>query len=434
VRAEASLILVLLVLAGCLGGATPKTAAPDGLAGDPPLRLPSSDFFNRTGKPAYSGGPAQGMTPANAAQPFHTLTEIAAHVEAYADEDPGLVRVDVIGSSRQGRPLWDVVVTDRNTTGPKAKALIDGGHHGNEIAGVELALYVVDFLLENRANATVRGLLRSVELHVVPIVNPDGYAAQTRGNALGVNLNRNYDVDWGDPYGASNPVMGKLSSTTGQNVPSVIIVAENCGDAAFSEPETRAMRDLMEGLGRDFAFYLSFHTPTNGFIGNWAAGKAPYTMPPRDSAVEEAELQWVRTHTEYAAGKAQWGNFSAGLPYSASGSSADWAYLRHHVPGYTLELEFWVTSIVDPDYVERNLGPYAGLPYWMQASLPIPWHLLVNAENYVAWQLPAREVPLPPGVPPPVPSGGFDALGSLGMFQPQDEGAPEDPGRWPLAA
>jgi|GEM_PF-632100 len=424
-------LVILALLGGCLGAVGPHTKGSGDLAVDAPLRLPTTDFFNRTGKPAYSGGPAQGMTPANPAQPFHTLAEIEAHIEAYPQLHPSLARVDVIGHSRQDRPLWDIVLTNASVDGWKAKVLIDGAHHGNEIAGLELALYVADFLLDNAgANRTVDELLRTLEIHIVPLVNPDGYAAQTRGNALGVNLNRNYDVDWGDPYGASNPVMGQASAATGQNVPSVIIVAENCGAAPFSEPETQATRDLMEGLGRDFAVYLTLHTPTNGFIGNWGAGRAPFTMPSQDVAVEEAELQWVRTHTEYAAGKAQWGNFSAGLPYSASGSSADWAYLRHHAAGYTLEIEFWVTSIVDPDYVGRNLGDYAGLPYWMQASLPIPWHLLVNAHNYYAWDLPSREVPLPAGVPPPVPKGGF---GDLGMYQPEDEGAPEDPGRWPLA-
>lgn len=64
--------------------------------------------------------------------------------------------------------------------------LLDGAHHGNEYAG-------------GGSNATVRQMLRDLQIHVVPVVNPDGWVAATRYNGNGVNLNRNYDIDWGNP-------------------------------------------------------------------------------------------------------------------------------------------------------------------------------------------------------------------------------------------
>jgi hypothetical protein len=78
-------------------------------------------------------------------------------------------------------------------------------------------------------------------------------------------------------------------------------------------------------------------------------------------------------------------------------------------------VEIWVTSIVDPAFVQRSLAPYDGLQYWMLASLPIPWHMLVNAQNYLDWQLPGADVPLPEGIPPPVPEGGWESLRLKGM-------------------
>jgi zinc carboxypeptidase len=416
-----ALVLAALAIAqGCLSGVPVQSASLVGEALG--LELPVTDFFNRTGSPAYSGGLANGMTPVNPPVTFHTLDEIVAHVENYSTLNPGVADVQVIGASLDGLPIYDVVLTNESRPAPKPHLLLDGGHHGNEIAGTELVLYTLDFLLANQRNATVAHLLDTFEMHFVPLVNPDGYVRQTRGNALGVNLNRNYDIDWGNVYGASNPVMGAAAHATGQAVPSVPIAAENCGDAPFSEPEARAMRDLMARLHDDFAFYLTMHTPTNGLVAPWGAGDPPFELPANDSAVFEAELQWTRDHTEYAAGKAQWGNFSAGLPYSASGSSSDWAYMMHHAASYTLEVEIWVTSIVDPDYAQRVLAPYDGLDYWMKASLPIPWHMLVNADNYLAWELPTDDVPLPEGVPPPVPSGGFAAFGQMGMVKPGGEG------------
>ena len=398
-------LALVVAVSGCVSSLVQQSLPLSG-AGDLAAVVPGADgFFNRTGDPCYKL-PQQTC----AYTRFHSLDELYARVLSYSERRPGLVTVAQFGESRQHRPLYDVVVTNAAAPGPKLVTLIDGGHHANELEGIEEPLYVVDFLLENYGkNATVTRLVDTLEMHFVPLVNPDGYAAGTRGNALGVNLNRNYDVDWGDPYGASNPVMGQISDKTGMPVQSQAIVAENCGASAFSEPETRAMRDLMANLsaGGRLAFYFTHHTPTNGFIAPWAAGMAPFPIPPEHSAVFESELAWVRAHTEYKAGKAQWGNFSAGLPYSASGSSMDWAYKTHKVPAFTLEIAIYYTSVFSDGYLDRYyLQPYKGLDYWMRASLPISLHMLVNAQELHDWQPPVNEPPLPEGVPPAPPPAG----------------------------
>ncbi|MGQ0536571.1 MAG: M14 family metallopeptidase [Methanobacteriota archaeon] len=341
--------------------------------------------------------------------PFHTLEEIEARLFDWEARYPDLVRVDVIGRSIEDRPIWDVVVTDERVPGPKLSPLIDGGHHANELAGIEIALFTVDFLLENHAkNETVRGLLSDLEVHVVPIVNPDGYVRGQRGNALGVNLNRNYDIDWGDPAGASNPVMGQLAHATGQNVNSVPIVAENCGSAPFSEPETQAMRDLFVRLAPTGAFYLTGHTPTHALTAPWGAFNVPFAIPPEHDAVFSSVFDYVRRNTEYQAGKSGWGKTDAGLPYSSSGSSQDYFYLVAKRPAFTLEVEFWYTSVKDPDYASRQyLEPYEGLRYWMDATLPIPMFLLSNAKALAAWELPTAPAVVPESSIPPPPSHRF---------------------------
>lgn len=395
--------LVLLVTTS-LGGCVAPELTPSSLDGtadlaltDDPARVPNATWYDQE-EPSWAEE-HDGR--------WHSWEQIAERILGFEERRPDLVDVRVVGESIQGRPIYDVVVTNESAPGPKVTPLIDGGHHAAEIEGIELSLYIVDFLLENHdTNASVRAMLEDVELHIVPLVNPDGYAiGPQRGNALGVNLNRNYDVDWGNPAGASNPVMGTLAHETGEPMPSISVVAENCGDEPFSEPETQAVRDLLEELDPTLAFYLSFHTPTHALIAPWAAADAPYEMPARDRAVHETVLQWTRDHTEYEAGKAQWGNVSAGLPYSASGSSMDWAYLRHTVPSFTLEVGFYATSVTSDDYVDRAyLDDYEGLRYWMDASLPIPLYLLANAEQLAGWQDPAEDPPIPPGVPPAPPS------------------------------
>ncbi len=250
-------------------------------------------------------------------------------------------------------------------------------------------LYAVDLLLENQAtNATARQMLGELEIHVIPVVNPDGWVAATRYNGNGVNLNRNYDLDWGDPLGTSNPFMGQAGAATGQPVGGVALAAENCGASAFSEPETQALRDLMLATKDRAAFYLTGHTATHAVIAPWAAFQAPNVLPEDHDLVLESELQWIRDHTEYQAGKAQWGNFSAGLPYAASGSSMDYYYTAVGKPAFTVEVEYEVLSATDPDYPDRLLQPFDGMRYWMEASVGLPMHLLANAAALSQWQEP----------------------------------------------
>lgn len=397
-RVATWVVLVAAVSAGCvdMGGVSPH--ATEVADADAAVLRPATDWYNVSGVPestTYYGAHPD-------AQPFHSFEEVEAKIAAWNETFPHLVDVRVIGASWQGRPLWDVVLTDESIAAPKPVVLFDAGHHGNELAGIELSLYVIDFLLENAArNATVAAWLRDVEVHTVPIVNPDGYVVQSRGNALGVNLNRNYDLDWGNQLGASNSVMGTLAHATNRSMPSVAVVAENSGPHAFSEPESQAMKALVESLQDRLAAYMTYHTPTNALVAPWSAFEGPFPLPAEHDALFEHVLQWTRDNTEYRAGKAAWANFSAGLPYSASGSSQDWVYALAAAPSFTLEVEIWYTSVQSGRYAERvYVDPYQGLAYWMEASLPIPLYVLANWQAFDAWRLPDAPPPLPEGVPP----------------------------------
>lgn len=66
----------------------------------------------------------------------------------------------------------------------RRRELVVGCIHGNETAGIAVARR-----LERLAPA-------NVDLWIVPVLNPDGVAAGTRGNARGVDLNRNFPWRW----------------------------------------------------------------------------------------------------------------------------------------------------------------------------------------------------------------------------------------------
>ncbi len=128
----------------------------------------------------------------------------------------------VIGHSVQGRPI---VVVHSGAADPAVKVLVVGDIHGNETAGM----------------AVVRRLLRQgapigAELWVVPTINPDGVAANTRGNAHGVDLNRNFVYDWASLSGG-----------------------EYSGTGPLSEPEARAATRLIRRIQPDVTIW--FHQP-----------------------------------------------------------------------------------------------------------------------------------------------------------------------------
>jgi protein MpaA len=91
-------------------------------------------------------------------------------------------RTVVIGQSVRGRAITAIV---RGPDDAKRKILVVGCIHGNECAGLRVT------------SALARSTpARGVELWIVPEMNPDGTAADTRQNAHGVDLNRNFPYQW----------------------------------------------------------------------------------------------------------------------------------------------------------------------------------------------------------------------------------------------
>jgi protein MpaA len=94
-----------------------------------------------------------------------------------------LIRHEVmLGRSEQGRPIVAWETGDPNA---KRRVLVVGCIHGNEPAGIAIA------------NAVTRARIPAgTDVWVIPDLNPDGVAANTRQNARGVDLNRNFPYLW----------------------------------------------------------------------------------------------------------------------------------------------------------------------------------------------------------------------------------------------
>lgn len=113
-------------------------------------------------------------------------------------------------------------------------ALVVAGVHGDEPSGVA----VVQSLAE-RLSASPEEGPDGLRLALMPLANPDGLAAGTRVNASGVDLNRNFPTsDFG------------TGESSGQYYG---------GESAASEPETRAIIDVIETHRPEII--ISLHAP-----------------------------------------------------------------------------------------------------------------------------------------------------------------------------
>lgn len=163
-------LLVVSAFAGCLSSTTPDPADGGGEPAGETLRF------------THVRGPDEAVA---------AIEEVARH--------PG-VAARVVGESVEGRPIHLVTMGE----GPFVFWVM-GRLHGNEPSGMEAILLLMELLaapaaaLPEDAPAVLHDLRAHRELLLerltfvfVPVGNPDGAAAFQRGNAAGVDLNRDF--------------------------------------------------------------------------------------------------------------------------------------------------------------------------------------------------------------------------------------------------
>ncbi|KAA0201538.1 hypothetical protein HAZT_HAZT005431 [Hyalella azteca] len=193
-------------------------------------------------------------------------------------------------------------------------------------------MWGIDFLLNNYgSDAGATALLDAYDLYVLPVNNPDGYAytwsddrlwRKNRQNypdniCVGVDLNRNFDVDFGG--------LGTSGNSCAETYR---------GPSAVSEPETQAVQAAIDALAPQAQALISIHSYSQLWMYPYS-----YTF---DLPAEADELDRVAAigvsaltavhGTEYVYGPV------ADTIYPAAGTTVDYGYLAGITYSYTIEL------------------------------------------------------------------------------------------------
>lgn len=161
----------------------------------------------------------------------YTYNHMSADIKKLAEAYPELITYKVVGKSEYGRNLYAVSLGKG-----KATTFINGSLHAREWISTNLNMYMLEnYAKAYRQNKSIGGfnarkILNETTIWFMPMVNPDGVTLQQKGlsafpakdhaslikmnagsknfkrwkaNAKGVDLNRNFSVDW---YTVSNNV------------------------------------------------------------------------------------------------------------------------------------------------------------------------------------------------------------------------------------
>jgi murein tripeptide amidase MpaA len=108
---------------------------------------------------------------------FYRHDELARLLHGYADAYPGLVRLQSLGKSHEGRDIWLAVLTNTATGADTDKPAFwcDGNIHAAELTASTACLYWLHRLLTRYGDdAAVTQLLDTRAVYIAPRLNPDG--------------------------------------------------------------------------------------------------------------------------------------------------------------------------------------------------------------------------------------------------------------------
>lgn len=300
---------------------------------------------------------------------YHDFPEMMAEIQQAAADHPDICKMEFVGTSIEGRPIWGVKISDNvDLNEDEPGVFLVALHHAREHISPEVVLGILAKLTdEYNTELEVKSLVDQTQIWIVPMLNPDGgeYDIQggsyhswrknrrNNGGSYGVDLNRNYSKYWGGSGSSGDP-----NSETYR------------GTAAFSEPETTAVKAFFES--HDISITITYHS--YGYLVLYPNNGSYDPIPDSDDR---------QVHELLAEGMADIMGYTdqpGNELYLSAGEMCDWAYHVHGAFAFTIELPtstFYPGDELLPEVIAENkeaamfVMKYAGDPYEIIHNRPL---------------------------------------------------------------
>ncbi len=268
---------------------------------------------------------------------YHDPAEISAFLDQVEMDYPDIaMKVIVEDELFEGNTIYAMKISDNvGQDEDEPTYLMDGQIHAREVMTAEVQMDAIEHLTSNYGTDTdVTRWVDSMEIWIVPVVNPDGAAyvhtvepmwRVNRNPDCGVDLNRNFSWSYRQCWGSSDRCGDEDYHGTGPN----------------SEPETQAMDALMAAVLP--MYYINYHTYGEYIVWPGGCGR----VDDQDLFMQIGTELNNRVRTD----DGQTGHWTIGnVPdamYPAPGGADDQAYGAHGAIAFTFELN---SQSFQPDY------------------------------------------------------------------------------------
>ncbi|OBT74796.1 hypothetical protein VF21_06479 [Pseudogymnoascus sp. 05NY08] len=334
----------------------------------PLLRRQSNGIAIGTGD-RYSGGT---IAPRGVGSQTVTLTSLL-NVDEIASGLKGLASIYGISTfttpytTYNGATISNGKVGGNGTCNNAYRVYLNSSIHARERGASDgLLFFIGDLLYANKNNTAL-----STGIVFIPLSNPDGVAydqssnscwrknrnpASSGGSAssIGVDLNRNFDFIWDLTWWASS-VRSEVASTS----PSSEVFH---GTAAFSEPETKSIKWVMDTFSKSKTSTMNFlnsaYNSVRGILSDTPGTNGRYGeyTPAAENTDNIKAATRIGSAMSTTAARTYSVILAAGL-YPTSGASDDYSYSRHFadtsknlIHGYTVEFGFGNSAASCPFY------------------------------------------------------------------------------------
>ncbi|KAG9443187.1 hypothetical protein H6P81_019041 [Aristolochia fimbriata] len=327
---------------------------------------------------------------------YHSSDSLLKKVTALVGRHPDRLSMEKIRAQNKGYSAEILVVTYSHVQrqieeSSKFRILLTFGQHGRELITSEVAFRLLTIIsgdksLHNMGPNSLNAMKDKLVIKVVPMENLNGRKLVEAGdlcerrNGRGVDLNRNWSVDWGKKEEDFNPY------------------EENPRTAPFSEPETQIMRRLSKSFSPHL--WVNVHSGMEAlFMPYDHRNTTPNGLATDMMRSMLEELNHHHCHDRCLVGS------GGGSRYLAHGTSTDYMYDVVNIPlAFTFEIYgdsnasskdcFKMFNPDDADTFYRVLNDWCGAfimifesgPNWLEkiySQVHVNQSRLVSMNSYV---------------------------------------------------